>query len=432
MANGAYKDWISSEVPAASTLDGSELFALIQGGDTVKADLDTIAAYIGGGATGDVVGPASATDNAVARFDTTTGKLLQNSVVLIGDTGNITGIGTMASGAHTVTSTSATSFVVGPNGATNPAFVVDGSVASAATGFTVIGRAAGAGVTLSVISSGTNEGFNLATKGTGTATMTGGSSAQIAVSTGSCMSASTTALVFTNPARNATSNVGFTYNQVASGTGGNAYPASTEVNGVLFNMSTIQTHATGALTLQRDMRVRGSTHAFAGASTLTDAAAFSVDGAPIAGTNASITNSSAFHSPGVAVGSGVTNSYGINVTANTGATNNYIMSLTGSAGEVMNVRTDGKIRLLATNTTGGTTGDQTINRPSGTVNIAAAGTSITVTNSLCTTSSLVFGEVRTNDTTAKIKNIVPGSGSFVVTMDAAVTAETSIGFLIIN
>jgi len=41
---------------------------------------------------GDVVGPASATDNAVARFDTTTGKLLQNSVVLVGDTGVVTGV----------------------------------------------------------------------------------------------------------------------------------------------------------------------------------------------------------------------------------------------------------------------------------------------------------------------------------------------------
>jgi hypothetical protein len=41
---------------------------------------------------GDVVGPASATDNAVARFDTTTGKLIQNSLVLIGDTGSVTGV----------------------------------------------------------------------------------------------------------------------------------------------------------------------------------------------------------------------------------------------------------------------------------------------------------------------------------------------------
>ena len=39
--------------------------------------------------TGDVVGPASATDNALARFNSTTGKLLQNSTVTVDDSGNI-------------------------------------------------------------------------------------------------------------------------------------------------------------------------------------------------------------------------------------------------------------------------------------------------------------------------------------------------------
>lgn len=38
---------------------------------------------------GDVVGPASATDNAIVRFDATTGKLIQNSAVTIDDAGNI-------------------------------------------------------------------------------------------------------------------------------------------------------------------------------------------------------------------------------------------------------------------------------------------------------------------------------------------------------
>jgi hypothetical protein len=42
--------------------------------------------------SGDVVGPASATDNAVARYDSTTGKLIQNSVVTVGDTGIVAGV----------------------------------------------------------------------------------------------------------------------------------------------------------------------------------------------------------------------------------------------------------------------------------------------------------------------------------------------------
>jgi hypothetical protein len=46
-------------------------------------------------AGGDVVGPASATDNAIARFDTTTGKLIQNSVVTVSDAGAIAGATTI-------------------------------------------------------------------------------------------------------------------------------------------------------------------------------------------------------------------------------------------------------------------------------------------------------------------------------------------------
>lgn len=54
---------------------------------------------MGGGGSGDVVGPASATDNAVARFDTTTGKLIQNSGASVDDSGNITA--TNLSGTNT-------------------------------------------------------------------------------------------------------------------------------------------------------------------------------------------------------------------------------------------------------------------------------------------------------------------------------------------
>ena len=42
--------------------------------------------------TGDVVGPGSATDNALPRFNGTTGKLLQNSGVIVDDSNNVSGI----------------------------------------------------------------------------------------------------------------------------------------------------------------------------------------------------------------------------------------------------------------------------------------------------------------------------------------------------
>lgn len=74
--------------------------------------------------TGDVVGPASATDNAVARFDGVTGKLIQNSAVTIADTtgdivtpGNVSAI--TVSGSQVATQAnqetgSATNLVVTP------------------------------------------------------------------------------------------------------------------------------------------------------------------------------------------------------------------------------------------------------------------------------------------------------------------------------
>jgi hypothetical protein len=89
-------------------------------------------------------------------------------------------------------------------------------------------------------------------------------------------------------------------------------------------------------------------------------------------------------------------------------------------------------KLASTITAPGTTGNQTINKPTGQVNIAAAGTSITVTNNLVSASSHVIAWIATNDSTATIKNVVPGSGSFVVTLAAAATAETAVGFLVIH
>lgn len=92
----------------------------------------------------------------------------------------------------------------------------------------------------------------------------------------------------------------------------------------------------------------------------------------------------------------------------------------------------GKISFDATNTAGGTTGAQTINKPSGTVNFAAAATTLVVTNSFVSANSIVIAVVRTADATATIKSVVPASGSFTITLGSAATAETSVGFVVFN
>lgn len=68
--------------------------ALVFGDNGEIADGNTPPGGSGPG-TGDVVGPASATDNAVARFSTSTGKLIQNSVAVVDDIGNLITPGTV-------------------------------------------------------------------------------------------------------------------------------------------------------------------------------------------------------------------------------------------------------------------------------------------------------------------------------------------------
>lgn len=45
-----------------------------------------------GSSSGDVVGPASSVDNTLARFNGTTGKLLQGGALVLDDAGNLTGV----------------------------------------------------------------------------------------------------------------------------------------------------------------------------------------------------------------------------------------------------------------------------------------------------------------------------------------------------
>ena len=80
----------------------------------------------------------------------------------------------------------------------------------------------------------------------------------------------------------------------------------------------------------------------------------------------------------------------------------------------------------------GTPGNQTSNTPTGRCSIAAAGSTVTVTNTLVTAASRVFVGVGTNDATAILKNVVPGAGSFVITMNAAVTGTTALNWFVVN
>ena len=82
-------------------------------GVTVLAGKQAMVAWDGADfvevSSGYVDGPASSTDNAIARFDGTDGKTIQNSVVTIADTtGNMAGVGTLGVGAITSSALTAT------------------------------------------------------------------------------------------------------------------------------------------------------------------------------------------------------------------------------------------------------------------------------------------------------------------------------------
>lgn len=93
-------------------------------------------------------------------------------------------------------------------------------------------------------------------------------------------------------------------------------------------------------------------------------------------------------------------------------------------------RTWSNLFLSKTITAGGTTGAQTINRPVGSVNFAAGTTTLVVTNNLVTTNSVVIPIMMSNDLTAVFKDVEVSSGSFLIRLTTAPTAETKFGFIV--
>ena len=89
---------VTGTLPVANGGTGTATPSIVAGTNiTVTGTWPNQTIAASGGGTGDVVGPASATDNALVRFDSTTGKLIQNSVVTVADTtGNMSGVGTLS------------------------------------------------------------------------------------------------------------------------------------------------------------------------------------------------------------------------------------------------------------------------------------------------------------------------------------------------
>lgn len=157
-----------------------------------------------------------------------------------------------------------------------------------------------------------------------------------------------------------------------------------EQTDVHYNGSSTRTWATGTVAAQRFWRLRAPTIAAAGASTFTYAALVYIEGAPIAGTNATITTSYALF-----VDSG-------------------------------RVRFDGAVvqnDYPVIQSTSVLTASPTVNTPCGVVQVDSGQTAVTVTATAVTANSLIFAQIRNATTNAvSVLRVVPGSGSFTITL----------------
>jgi len=126
------------------------------------------------GGTGDVVGPASSTDNAIARFDGTTGKLIQNSSATLSDTGVLTVTDIVTSevkasgsgGLDILNSSGAQVALFGAGGSTGASLFGTTNIGSSSADYVQITGGTGA-TTFTATGSSTNVDINITPKGSG-------------------------------------------------------------------------------------------------------------------------------------------------------------------------------------------------------------------------------------------------------------------------
>lgn len=258
---------------------------LIPGSGLVITDKTITVAGVG---LGDVTGPMSSIDKSVPRFQGTTGKILQGSAMVVQDDGSLT-----------VTSSGYASFAVGPNGFTNAVLQVSSIEASQDTGVLITGRASGTAPTIEPISSASNCGLTLGTKGTGVLTLSSGSGGVTTNATGNITDQYNSVTVYQVSSSGsraayslATSSTAAGARLLFTGAADTLLTAGTEAPNIYFNMGQTRQHASNTIIAnQRDFRISPTTHSFETATgTITKASTVCIDGPPVAGTNASITN----------------------------------------------------------------------------------------------------------------------------------------------
>lgn len=267
-------------------------------------------------------------------------------------TGTLTAAIANFSGAVTITGQNASIFAVGRAGATNPALVVDSSVALSANGVQIQVGTGGSGVNINTISSSANEALNISSKGTGILTLNStptanGTAIQLQAAATNRYVLTANQHIFTVGTLNTAATIRFSYVSASDGN----LTLGTEAPNVLFDLSANRNHAMATLALQRDFRIAGTDHSFTGASTLTNLAVLALVLSNGTSANATVTNYSGLLIQTVVLAGTKQNAFGINVAAPSGATvanwaaqflGNVTMGAVGTASAInMNGSTSG-------------------------------------------------------------------------------------------
>lgn len=184
-----YYSATASNTPIAGNLLNGELAINIADGKLFYKDSGGVVQTIAtkASASADVKGPASSTDNAVARFDLTTGKIIQNSGVTIDDTNNVSGVAQL--NANTVDATTVEFTTLKAKDGT-----AAGSIANT-TGVVTLNSAV---LTTADINGGTVDGVTIGAAVAGAGTFTSLTSNNTTTLNGTTIPASKTLLVSTD------------------------------------------------------------------------------------------------------------------------------------------------------------------------------------------------------------------------------------------
>lgn len=273
-----------------------------------------------------------------------------------------------------------------------------------------------------------NGGTGVANNAANTITFTGAFSLGLTLSGNTALTAPTSGTIVVNGANtNLTSITGLTGNVTT--TSGNFFSATGKIGIGTTSISNAEVYAQFINTTQtrNNVQVAGS----GGGGLILVAAgnsAYMASNAYYDGTDwRALTTSAAAFFGAVASGA-IEFYYAPSVTAG----NAFALVNAFSISTSQNVTIYGGLSMPKTITPGGTTGAQTIDKPTGSVNFAAGATSLVVTNNLCTTNSVISLTLAANDATAAGLRYSPGNGSFTIRFTTGPGAEARVDWRLTN